>query len=168
MLYPLDKKKQQTTFVVNDETETINLAGQVANQIQFSKNKSFNLYLSGNLGAGKTTFVRYLLRHFGYDGKVKSPTYSLIESYKINHQGSEKSIFHLDLYRLNSSDDLEFLDIKSCFESQCLVLIEWPDYFLNFLPDADIFMTFEYQLAQKTDYSDEQLFHQKRVVHLFS
>lgn len=158
---------KQKVIPIASENETKKLAKKIAAQIKFSQDRSFNLYLSGNLGAGKTTFVRYLLECFGYTDKVKSPTYSLIESYKIENENKQCNIFHLDLYRINSIDELEFLDLKSCFVPNCLVLIEWPEEFLKVLPPFDIFMLFEYDsLVNLNDTQCFESLNQKRIVKL--
>ena len=81
------------------------------------------VFLSGDLGTGKTTFVRGLLKALGYRGLVKSPTYTLVETYSIGG----RSIHHFDLYRLAGSDELEAIGIRDFVDGQTLCLIEWPE-----------------------------------------
>ncbi|MFH0342537.1 MAG: tRNA (adenosine(37)-N6)-threonylcarbamoyltransferase complex ATPase subunit type 1 TsaE [Chromatiales bacterium] len=81
------------------------------------------VFLSGDLGAGKTTFVRGLLKALGYRGLVKSPTYTLVETYSIGG----RSIHHLDLYRLAGSDELEAIGVRDFVDGKTLCLIEWPE-----------------------------------------
>ncbi len=81
------------------------------------------VFLSGDLGAGKTTFVRGLLKALGYRGLVKSPTYTLVETYSIGG----RSIHHLDLYRLAGSDELEAIGVRDFVDGKALCLIEWPE-----------------------------------------
>ena len=78
---------------------------------------------SGSLGAGKTTFVRAMLRSLGIKGPVKSPTYALIESYECD----QFTVHHFDLYRIASEDELEFLAFRDCLSSDAICCIEWPE-----------------------------------------
>ena len=79
--------------------------------------------LSGELGAGKTTFCRGFIQACGYQGSVKSPTYTLIESYST----SRAEISHLDLYRLEDSEELDFIGFRDLLETDSVLLIEWPE-----------------------------------------
>jgi len=95
------------------------------------------IYLHGDLGAGKTTLARGLMRGYGYDGAVKSPTYTLVEPYEF----SRYNIYHFDLYRLSIPDEVEFLGVSDYFESQNLCLIEWPENGGSELPKADLLIS---------------------------
>lgn len=90
--------------------------------------------LEGPLGAGKTTFVRAILRALGYKETVRSPTYTLLESYKL----SDFQVFHLDLYRLSDPQELEFLGVEEIFQMKALQLIEWSEKGEGFLPNPDL------------------------------
>jgi tRNA threonylcarbamoyladenosine biosynthesis protein TsaE len=90
--------------------------------------------LEGELGAGKTTLVRGFLQQFGYVGRVKSPTFALVENYEL---GTHK-IFHFDLYRLKDPVELDVIGIRDYFDGHAIILIEWFDRARQRLPVPDI------------------------------
>lgn len=118
------------TYVLRDENDTANLAKALA-----ALNLSGSMWLSGDLGAGKTTFTRYFLQSLGYDGAVKSPTYTLVEPYQI----AGRSVYHADLYRLNDPEELDFIGFFEYFtEPNSLVIIEWASRADSLLPAPDV------------------------------
>lgn len=92
------------------------------------------VHFLGELGAGKTTFVRGMLNALGHAGRVKSPTYTLIESYQL----SVGPVHHLDLYRLSDPEELYYLGFEDLLSDAALILVEWPERGAPLLPAADV------------------------------
>ena len=118
-----------------DESETECLGKCLAESLPYPS----IVYLRGNLGAGKTTLTRALLRALGHSGSVKSPTYTLVEPYEIR----EKNVFHFDLYRLADPEELEFLGIRDYLSKQALCIFEWPERGEGWLPSPDVIIDLE-------------------------
>lgn len=97
------------------------------------------VFLRGELGAGKTTLVRGILRGFGHTGAVKSPTYTLLEPYEL----ADLEVCHFDFYRVGDSEELEFIGIDELMASTALKLIEWPERVEQRLPAPDVELCLE-------------------------
>jgi tRNA threonylcarbamoyladenosine biosynthesis protein TsaE len=98
------------------------------------------LYLSGELGAGKTTCVRSLLRTLGVVGTVRSPTYTLVEVYAL----AGLTCVHVDLYRVHGPAEVAELGLRDYFATDCLLLVEWPEKGGSALPPADLELELSY------------------------
>ena len=98
------------------------------------------IWLEGDLGAGKTTFARGLIHALGYKGRVKSPTYGLLEHYQLE----SLQVLHMDLYRISDPGELEFLGVEDLLDDRTILLIEWPDKGGLWLPEPDFIFRFAY------------------------
>ena len=122
-------------LVVNNLNETITLSRKLADCCA-QLGSSFVIYLIGELGVGKTALAQGFIQYFGFE-RVKSPTYSLVESY----QNEVINIHHMDCYRLNDPEELEYIGIRDYLLSGHLQLIEWPELGKGVIAKADISIT---------------------------
>lgn len=97
------------------------------------------VYLLGDLGAGKTTLARGTLRALGYEGAVRSPTYTLLERYELG----KLVIVHFDLYRLADPEELHALGLRELLEEAAMLFFEWPERGEGLLPPASLTLRFE-------------------------
>jgi tRNA threonylcarbamoyladenosine biosynthesis protein TsaE len=118
-----------------DEDATLSLAKRLAAQLK----PGMVIYLHGDLGAGKTTLVRGVLHALGYHGRVKSPTYTLVEPYGV----AGLDLRHFDLYRLHDEDEWEAAGFRDEFDGRNIFFIEWPERASGLIPEADVHIDFE-------------------------
>jgi len=133
-------------FELSSEDACIDLAKKISHMIQSTAliNKGLHIWLIGDLGRGKTTLVRYILRTLGYEGKVKSPTYNLCEPYSVVINECEIAINHFDLYRMNHPLEWEEAGFKDILNQSGINFIEWPEKAENTLPPADLIIRLQY------------------------
>jgi tRNA threonylcarbamoyladenosine biosynthesis protein TsaE len=123
------------TLTLSDEPASMVFAQRLAGALTHG----LVIYLIGDLGAGKTTLVRGALQGLGYTGRVKSPTYTLLEPYEINGF----SLRHFDLYRMSDPQEWEEAGFRDEANAHNILLIEWPDKAGDLLPAADLILQFD-------------------------
>ena len=141
------------------EDDTRAFAEALAQQVQSAGPElNASIHLRGDLGAGKTTFVRYLLKALGVEGRIKSPTYAVVEPYTVNGPDAQPiNIWHFDFYRFNDPDEWEEAGFREIFASPGLKLVEWPEKAGQHLPAADLLLEIELTLADERRVSVQAL-----------
>lgn len=114
-----------------DETATAAIAAELAAMPEV---RNAYITLHGDLGAGKTTLVRHLLRSLGVQGRIKSPTYAVVEP----HETPQLNIWHFDFYRFDDPREWEDAGFRDIFASEGLKLAEWPEKAASLTPPADL------------------------------
>ncbi len=123
-------------LIINSLEETKKIASEIAHKINLiSKNTAKIIFLKGDLGTGKTTLVKEILKAYGLSESVTSPTFTIVEPYLIGN----KKIYHMDLYRIESRKELEVLGIEEYSnESDSIIFIEWPERGDGFFKECDM------------------------------
>ncbi|MSQ60020.1 MAG: tRNA (adenosine(37)-N6)-threonylcarbamoyltransferase complex ATPase subunit type 1 TsaE [Betaproteobacteria bacterium] len=122
--------------MLHTEADTLRLGANLAPAL----GRGTKIYLRGDLGAGKTTLVRGLLRALGHEGPVKSPTYTLVELYEL----SRLHLHHFDFYRLSHWEEWDDAGFREIFGSDSICLVEWPENAGPSLPPPDLLMHLEH------------------------
>lgn len=121
---------KQKAFSLSNEAAMIDFGQRLGEQCP----DGTVIFLEGELGVGKTTLCKGVLKAFGHEGAVKSPTYTLVEPYELG----DKMLFHFDLYRLGEPEELEYMGIRDYFSGSGVCLIEWPSQGRGALPKPDL------------------------------
>ncbi|MEI7916780.1 MAG: tRNA (adenosine(37)-N6)-threonylcarbamoyltransferase complex ATPase subunit type 1 TsaE [Methylophilaceae bacterium] len=122
------------TLNLGDEQATLNLGASFSSSLV----PGVTVYLHGDLGAGKTTFVRGVLNGLGFIGKVKSPTYTLVEPYQLSISEVNTNLYHFDLYRFIDEEEWDVAGFREYFNPSSICLVEWSAKAGNLIPTADI------------------------------
>lgn len=140
----------QYRTILNDAQATDSFGHELATALKYylqqTDTKACMIFLQGELGVGKTSLVRACLRAFGVKGAIKSPTYTLLEPYEVAYSLSKSSaqaeiglkIAHLDLYRLQEPEELDYLGGRDLKDSYQLIFVEWPEKAHGLIPQYDI------------------------------
>ncbi len=139
------------------EADTASFAKQLAASFEHFLTKQpgshLNISLEGDLGAGKTTFARYLIQAMGHEGKVKSPTYTLCEPYQLQLKDQAITVHHFDLYRMRDPLEWQEAGFAEHFDAPGICLIEWPEKAEGTLPGFDI----QIQLSAGTNENERSI-----------
>ncbi len=135
---------------INSLRKINELAALLAEELTKLKNKqALILALSGDLGTGKTTLVRYFLRALGVKQKITSPTFVLIKNYLITRSPNYRNIYHIDCYRIKTPKELLVLGIKEVLDDpRNIVLIEWAEKIRKILPRQALWLNFQHGIKE--------------------
>ena len=135
------KDVNSTVILLADEAATVKMGNVIAESVALGS----TIFMHGDLGAGKTTMSRGIIQGLGHEGRVKSPTYTLVEPYEMPHA----SVYHFDLYRLADPEELEYMGFRDYFNDKAVCIIEWPEKGEYFLQKADIELYLTYADEQR-------------------
>lgn len=133
--------KTEVVLTLEGSEATERLGRALAHTFPGAADTHTALYLEGDLGAGKTTCVRSMLRAFGVSGLIRSPTYTLLETYRLE----ALTCVHVDLYRLRGPMEADELGLRDCLNADSLLIVEWPEKGGDALPLADLQLALTYR-----------------------
>jgi tRNA threonylcarbamoyladenosine biosynthesis protein TsaE len=161
--HPLFLPDETATFTLGQRLATglqsLAFSGKYTSTSQQDTTSSFfpglRIHLSGPLGAGKTALVRAILRGLGYEGRVRSPTYTLLEPYTLAMRKGMLTVYHFDLYRLSHPLEWEEMGFRDHLHSGALCLIEWPEQAEPVLAPPDCLFTLKIDEAHSMQTIDD-------------
>jgi tRNA threonylcarbamoyladenosine biosynthesis protein TsaE len=127
-------------FYIDNEADMVAFGERIGRSLH-AQSAFQCVFLNGDLGAGKTTLSRGILRAFGHTGAVKSPTYTLVEIYEL----ADRRVYHFDLYRLGDPEELEYMGIRDYFSDGSICLMEWPERGQGILPTPNLLLDISVQ-----------------------
>lgn len=130
LIHAADDSDDRLQAHLPTENDTVALGTALAKALR----PGLKIWLRGDLGSGKTTLTRGLVRALGHEGKVKSPTYTLIEPYIV----SRLNLYHFDFYRFNTPDEYLDAGLDEYFTESAVCIVEWPDKAVPYLPPPDV------------------------------
>ena len=143
------------TFIIKSLEDLAQLSKKLSNILKIGD----IVYLEGNLGAGKTTMVQNIMRNLGVTGSIKSPTFTLVETYEIHNMVLQ----HFDLYRLADPEELEWIGIRDYFDQKHITFIEWPKKGFSCIPDPTWTISIKY-CAKSNQRAISMCKHQDKVI----
>ena len=146
----------KSTYLLKNEEATVETGRRLVRELNLSNELVF---LNGDLGSGKTTLVRGILRSWGYDGPVKSPTYTLLEPYEL----ADCRVLHFDFYRINDPEELLYIGIDDLLGEEEIKLVEWPSNGSSILPKPDIEIFLEAGDSSKPNYRSLEVIDHRRT-----
>lgn len=130
----MPESELEQVVLLPSEVATLEAGRKLAEAVITDRPNRLVIHLTGDLGAGKTTLVRGFLRGLGHEGRVPSPTYTLVEPYEL----ADYSIYHVDLYRLAEAAEVQFLGLEDACDDHSLLLVEWPERAAGNIEEPDL------------------------------
>ncbi|MGM3273647.1 tRNA (adenosine(37)-N6)-threonylcarbamoyltransferase complex ATPase subunit type 1 TsaE [Ralstonia sp. 24A2] len=154
----------ERTVPLADEAATSAFGAALAQAVLALGPRPVQVQLSGDLGAGKTTLSRAILRGLGHTGRVRSPTYTLVEPYDVAGTTGTQKVYHFDLYRFADPEEWTDAGFRDCFAEPALCLVEWPEKAQALLGTPDLHIALAVDVVHET--YDDGVEHAPRLAHL--